>query len=517
MKKILSLSLTLALVASCAKNPATGQMQFNLVSDKQMEELANKEVTRSIKEEGGLYREKPELRKYLEDRIAEIVSVSEEPEKPFRLRLIDAPTINASAIPGYTMMYRGIFLLAKNEAELMAVMGHEMGHVTARHSARGMTNAALTNIALNVGLSLLGSNGQYSSAQMETVSSISNQVAALGLRSYGRKHELQADELGLRYLSKLCYDTSYVTGVFEGFKRNRDLAKKLMLDADVEQKETWLDQLASTHPEPTMRVNKLIALRSSYPECGSETHEDRYLEMIDGLAYGPRVQDGFGAKSRYYDPKFKFVMDLPEGWYFPNQYFAPMAIGPHKKVFMNVKHVKVDEYQSAEEALMLKYPEMGDVEKVEVPNMKDGVEVYTGAVNVVGYDADKPRTAFSQEKVQSIQRTFAFKDDMYKNWLVLINFNAPQASFDYLDEDFYEVVKTLKSLTSKQAKAIQPMRVKVHTVKAGESVESLSNKMSIGRYQEDFFRLYNGLDAWDDVEVGQKVKLVVDPNKNMKF
>ena len=203
-----SMLLTSALLTAtgCAVNPATGQRQFMLVSESEEIEMG-READGPITESLGLY-ESEALQATVRDLGNEMASRSERPALPWSFKLVDDPMVNAFALPGgFIFITRGIMASLNSEAELAGVIGHEIGHVTARHSASQMSRQQFQQIGLGVG-SILSSD----------VASVAGVLSAgLGLLNlrYSRGDESQSDELGVRYMSRAGYDPNALVGVFQ--------------------------------------------------------------------------------------------------------------------------------------------------------------------------------------------------------------------------------------------------------------------------------------------------------------
>ena len=230
-----------------------------------------------------------------------MASRSERPELPWSFKLVDDPMVNAFALPGgFIFITRGIMASLNSEAELAGVIGHEIGHVTARHSASRMSSQQLQQIGLGVG-SILSSN-VASAAEVLSVG-----LGLLNMR-YSRGDESQSDELGVRYMTRAGYDPNALVGVF------RTLALAGGGGGSVP---GW----ASTHPNPVNReedIREIIAASgrdySQYARRG-----DEYLRSLDGMTFGQDPREGFFEDDTFFHPDMAFALDFPRGWTTLNQ------------------------------------------------------------------------------------------------------------------------------------------------------------------------------------------------------
>ena len=293
--------LTSALLTAtgCAVNPATGQRQFMLISESEEIEMG-READGPITESLGLY-ESEALQATVSDLGNEMASRSERPALPWSFKLVDDPMVNAFALPGgFIFITRGIMAALNSEAELAGVIGHEIGHVTARHSASQMSSQQLQQIGLGVG-SILSSD----------VASVAGVLSAgLGLLNmrYSRGDESQSDELGVRYMSRAGYDPNALVGVFQ------TLALAGGGGGSVPE---W----ASTHPDP---VNREEDIREIIAASGQDFSEyarrgDEYLRSLDGMTFGQDPREGFFEEETFFHPEMAFALDFPQGWTTVNQ------------------------------------------------------------------------------------------------------------------------------------------------------------------------------------------------------
>lgn len=302
----------LAAAVACATNPVTGQKELSLVSESQ-EIAMGQDGAKAARAEIGLYPDTA-LQRLVAGIGARLAAGSERPQLPWSFQVVDDAVVNAFAFPGGPIFVtRGLLAHVNSEAELAAVIGHEVGHVTARHTASAVTRGQLAQIGLGIGMVLSEQVRQYGGAAS----------SALGvlLLKYGRDAELQADELGFRYALKDGYDVREAARTFETFER---------MSAGGEDR---LPQWLSTHPDPGNRVQRTEARVAALPPgalAGSRVNRDGYLRLVDGLVFGEDPRQGFFQGAVFLHPELRFRLDFPEGWKARNGLSAVTAMSPQQ-------------------------------------------------------------------------------------------------------------------------------------------------------------------------------------------
>ncbi|MGD8871877.1 MAG: M48 family metalloprotease, partial [Gemmatimonadota bacterium] len=298
----------IAVVAACAVNPATGERELMLVSESQ-EISMGREADPQVRASMGVV-DDPELQAYVSRIGQDLAAISERPDLPWTFTVIDDPVVNAFALPGgFIYVTRGILAQFESEAELAGVLGHEIGHVTARHSASQMSRQQLQQLGLGVGMIFSETVREYGG------------LAAAGLQllnlRYSRGDESQADRLGLRYMARRGYDPDAMIGVF-------DMLAQVSGSAESRAPEWQL-----THPYPENReatIRQQIA-EGGYAAGGTVNH-DAYLDRIDGLVYGENPREGFFQGARFLHPELELELTFPSGWSTVNQREVVGAVAP---------------------------------------------------------------------------------------------------------------------------------------------------------------------------------------------
>ncbi|MEX0899369.1 MAG: M48 family metalloprotease [Gammaproteobacteria bacterium] len=323
MKPILAFALaaTLLFAASCSTNPVTGQSQLALVSESQEIEIG-RQTAAAAEAQMGLV-DDPALQEYVQ-RIGMVMArASERPELPWHFGVIDDPTPNAFAAPGgFIYVTRGMLSLMNNEAELATVIGHEIGHVTARHSVAMISRQQLAQIGLGLGSVL--------SPEIAQLGELASAGLSMLFMSYGRDAERQADDLGFGYALAQGYDVSQMTDVFASLQRIGEASGRSPVPA-------WM----STHPYPEERIVRIQnRLAGATLPLGARAGEDEYMARVDGLPYGENPRNGYFENTRFVHPDMRFQVNFPQGWMTQNMAQAVMAGSPDQDAIVQLSLAK---------------------------------------------------------------------------------------------------------------------------------------------------------------------------------
>ena len=312
-----ALLLAGAIVGACAVNPATGRRELMMISEEQ-EIAMGREYDPQLVAEMGLVPDSA-LQRYVRELGLRMAAKSERPNLPWSVRVVDDPVVNAFAVPGgFLYITRGILAHFNSEAQLAAVLGHEIGHVTARHSAAQMSRAQLAQVGLAVGAAV-----SERFAQMADLGSAG--VGILFLK-YGRDDETQADALGLRYMRRSGHDVREMPGVY---------AMLASLSGDGGRSTPdWL----STHPAPEDRQARIQRAIAAMPQdsLGTIVERESYLRRLEGLIYGPNPRHGYFVGQTFNHPDMRFTMTFPEGWATQNATQSVTALSAEKNAMIQL-------------------------------------------------------------------------------------------------------------------------------------------------------------------------------------
>jgi predicted Zn-dependent protease len=305
-------------VAGCATNPATGEKQFSLISENQEIQMGL-EADPSITGSMGLDPDSGRQR-YVREVGLRLAKLSERPTLPWTFRVIDDPVVNAFAVPGgHIYVTRGILAHLNSEAELASVLGHEIGHVTARHSVTQMSRQQLAQLGLVVGTVLKPEWARYAG--------IAAQGLGLLFLKYSRDDESQADRLGLRYIRRGGYDAHRMPDVFT-------LLERVSQASGGGRVPEWL----ATHPNPGNRREAIDQQIAALPadSVGTVVNREPYLRRIDGVIFGDNPRDGFFRGTEFFQPDLKLRLTFPPGWATQNQRQAVLAVSAQQDAMMQL-------------------------------------------------------------------------------------------------------------------------------------------------------------------------------------
>jgi len=289
--------LVILIFTSCSRNPVTGSKEFMLMSEGQ--ELAlGKQSDPSIVAQYGLYDDK-EMQDFINAKGKAMGKISHRPDIDYQFRILDSPVVNAFAVPGgFVYFTRGIMAHFNNEAEFAGVLGHEIGHITARHSAKQYSAQMIGQIGLMAGV--------IASEDFRQFAEEASQGLGLLFLKFGRDHESQSDHLGVVYSTTIGYDSHEMADFFNTLNRLQGESGQSIPD------------FLSTHPNPVDRFNKVHEMsdvaQNVVDKSTLKVNRNQYLQMIDGLVYGEDPKQGYSENNYFYHPELKFQFPYPSGW-----------------------------------------------------------------------------------------------------------------------------------------------------------------------------------------------------------
>jgi len=474
----IAVTIAAALVASCATNPVTGQRQLALISESQEIEMgrqASKEVEQTI----GLVDNAP-LQAYVRRVGMTMAQSSERPSLPWSFAVVDDSTPNAFALPGgFIYITRGILPFLDNEAELAGVLGHEIGHVTARHSVQQYTRSVGGAIAL-------GGLGVFVPAA-RPFGQLSEQALSLLFLKYGRDDELQADGLGARYEAMGGWDPEGVPGMLSTLGRLDEAA------GDRKGVPNWL----STHPEPLQRVaqiqpevQKLKSGRSNFI-----TDHNALLQRVDGVIFGDNPSQGITRGTTFLHPPLRFRIDFPTKWEIANSPQQVVAKAPDADVFMLLQMVSKPQGRTVQEVALSSMQGAGlrhvEGSRTSINGLDAYVGMYEGQIEGLGN--------------VSSRAAHILHNDVY--YLVAGLVSPDQ--FRQIDATFLGSIRSFRALSTSEAESIRPLRVDLYVVRAGDTWASLAER-SGGAIKPATLAVMNHATANSQPTPGARIKIVVE-------
>ncbi|MFI5178529.1 MAG: M48 family metalloprotease [Vicinamibacterales bacterium] len=466
----------IAMAAACATNPATGQRQFSLMSEDQEIQIG-REQDAQVRKEMGVYADR-EVQQYVSDVGQQLAQSSERPNLPWHFTVVDVPAINAFALPGgYIYITRGILPFLQDEAELAGVMGHEIGHVTARHAAQQYSRSTGAGIGL-----LLGS---LFVPQARPFAELGQSGLGLMFLKNGRDEEAQADGLGVKYAARAGWDPSGVPHMLTTLARIEETS-------DNKGVPNWLQ----THPQPEDRVQRVqAAVRQA--EAGAtrfSTDRDGYLKRLDGLVYGDDPNNGVVRGSRFLHATLRFALDFPAGWDVRNGQTQVVAKEAGGGAFVVMQPVPRAAGRTIEDVALRSMEGAGfhalDGERRTVNTLDAYVGRYQGSIKDMG------RVTIRAAHIEHDRTVY------------LVAGVAAEQAFAGVDPVLEKSVSSFRPLTRAEAEGVRPNRIDFYTARQGDTWQAIAERQG-GLAKPSTLAIMNGHPVDDQPRAGERVKVVV--------
>jgi predicted Zn-dependent protease len=489
----LSLIAVLASGPACTRvvNPATGQTEFTAMSPTQEIELGRQQHPQILMQFGGAY-DDPQLQAYVTRIGNQLKAVSELPDLDFTFTVLNTDVVNAFALPGgYVYITRGLVALADNEAELAGVMAHEIGHVTARHSAQRYSRGVLAQGGVALGTVLAGIFGGGAAADL------AQQAGGVGgkayLAGYSRDQEFQADELGVRYLARAGYDPTAMSSFLETLGRNDALARKLAgREEGADPASSWF----ATHPRTPDRVLR-AAQRASSATSQGRLGREQYLAEIDGMIYGEDPSQGFVRGRTFVHPELGFAFEAPPGFQLLNTPAAVIGQSPDGVMKFDAARAPADrsmaDYLSRDWAGELGAGGLRSVEPFQVHGMPAASATAAGRL-----DDGRPVTVALAAVRTAGDRVYRFM------------FVSPGGLSPAQARAYGATVDSFRRLSAAEADATAPRRIEIVTVAPGQGIDDLASRMAVDALPREQFEVLNGLGPGQRIVPEDEVKLIVE-------
>jgi predicted Zn-dependent protease len=482
---MLSLLLaSLIFTGACSTNPATGQQSFTAFMSRADElRIGAEEHPKMIKEFGGAYTD-ARLRAYIKRTGLALARISEVTDLPYTFTILNDDKVNAFALPGgYVYITRGLLALAENEAEMAGVLAHEIGHVTARHTAQRYSTAQATNLGLMV-LGVLGSAAGVPSG----VGQIVGFGAQAALQSYSREQELEADRLGVRYLSRAGYAPRAMTSFFSKMQAHAELERAMAGD-----KEDQTNNIMSTHPRTAERINQAIGLEKAASKGVKVIRREQFLNQIDAMVFGDDPEQGVRRGREFIHPELGIRFEAPPGFVLFNSPRQVVAKGPKKSVMV----FDMAKEKSARKARSLS----GYIANTWARGLSlSGMQ----RISINGMEAATAGTRANNKDIRLIVLRGG-PDRIFR-----LAFITPPAMTERLNLDFRRATYSFRRISQDEADAVKPLRIKVVTVKDADTAKSLAAGFPFEAFRLRWFETLNGLRPGERLKPGTRAKIIVE-------
>jgi len=469
-------ALFLSLIAACTVNPATGEKQFTGLLPESEESSLGASENAKVKETYGDFMTGP-VADYVSRVGQKVAANTERPDVQYKFQVLDSPIVNAFAVPGgYIYISRGLIELANNEAELAAVMAHEIGHITARHAATRMSQGALVGLGAALLSVVTGS---------DSVGQLANVGSDLYIKSYSRDQEDQADELGVRYLSRAGYDPKAMATFLTSLDNQTKLDQKIAGKSADEGFNYF-----STHPVTSSRIAHATQLAVNYPAGTEVDNHDVYLSLINGLTYGDSEAQGFVRGENFYHPRMGFTFSVPKGFAINNSPSEIIATNANGSIII-LDSGRDDQGRDPMAYLSqnwMKNNPPSNAENVTINGLRAATAAFAGTAN------NKPVII----RVVAIE----WKPGQFFRFQMAIPQSAGTDVVDGLKRTTY----SFRAMTAEERASVHAYRVRIVTAKAGDTVASLAQNMAFSDYREERFRVLNAITG--PIIPGQVYKVV---------
>jgi predicted Zn-dependent protease len=470
----------LLLIPSCAINPVTGKRQLMLMSEAQ-EVALGAQYDPSVIATFGEYKD-TDMDAYLRNIGMQMGLISHRPKLEYHFKVLDTPVINAFAVPGgYVYLTRGILAMLNNEAELAGIMGHEMGHIAARHTASQQAKQTLGQVLL------IG--GMIASKKFASIAEQAFQGMQLLFLKFSRDNEREADKLGVEYSSKVSFDAHKMADFFQ-------VLQKMSLSDEQGGVPTFM----STHPDPGDRYNAVNAEATQwqenlkYPEW--KVNEDSYLRLIDGIVYGEDPRQGYVEGTTFYHPELKFQFTYPDGWQFQNSPIqVQMAPKDGNAMIAFTFAVGSSLQVAADSALLGLGVTVQEKQAVKVNGLP--------AIAVVSTRVNQDQTTGTQSTIQVL----SYFIDFSKNYYVFHGVSS-QANFSTYFPAMKAAMTSFSQVTNQAKLVVKPDYLRVKKVTKTATLAETFRSFNIPADKFNDYALMNNMKLTDQVPVGKLIKIV---------
>ena len=473
-------ALLFLILAGCAQNPVSGKNDFVTMSE-DSEISVGRENHPKIMAEYGRYEDEA-LQRYVQSVGERLAAVSHRKELIYRFTVLDSPVINAFSLPGgYIYITRGLMAYLNSEAELAAVLGHEIGHVTARHGVRQQSAAQAANIGYVLGTILV--------PELRGVGSqdLFNMLGGALLSGYGREHELESDGLGAEYLARAGYDPKAMLDVIRVLKNQATFAA---MEAKRQGKQPRAYHgVFATHPDNDTRLQSVVGAANRYVVPNAQLKRDVYFDTINGMSFGDSPRQGVRSGRHFYHADMGFAVSFPEGWRINNLPARLQAVADGGKAFIEMTAADLNRRLSPAQFMKQRL----GVERIKAGQVlnENGLEGYTGLVDAEGGGLVRLSVLYLGEKAY-----------------IFISATKDKRLFNQFDARFISVAKSFHRLRKDEKVLAQGQKLIVKTVGRQDSYRLWSKSTPITNSPLSQLRLLNGQYPSGELRFGQKAKRV---------
>ncbi len=464
--------VTALALGGCASNPVSGKKDFVMMSEQQ-EIALGQSADADVRKQYRVYAN-PALQSYVNRVGQKLAEHSHRPNIHYTFTVLDSPEINAFALPGgYVYITRGILAYLNSEAEMAAVLGHEIGHVTARHGVRQQSAAQATSLGISIASIFVPQLNSQAGHDL------SNTLGSALLSGYGRDHELESDRLGAQYLARSEYDPQAMIRVI-GVLKNQEL-----FDAQIAKQEgrepSHYHGTFATHPDNDTRLQQVVGEAGHLTVANPRENKAEFLKQTDGLVFSDSVDEGVVRDNKFTHAELGIAITFPPGWSVKNSPAQLVALSPGIDAAIQLK-IDPKPIGSATEYARRALGNVNSVESLEIENLPAAVGSISNVLLGVIY----------------FER---------KAFLIQCNAKTP-AILEAQRAAMKAAIRSFHALSSAEKNAIKPFTLNIVTAKKGDTYARLAQHSPLGKNAESYLRLINAQYPQGEPAAGQTLKVI---------
>lgn len=474
-------------ISGCSTNRATGEQSFTaFMSEEEESRVGAEEHPKMLQAFGGTYNDAA-LETYVRAIGRKLVAQSELPDANFQFFVLNDDTVNAFALPGgYVYVSRGLIALCEDEAELAGVIGHEIGHITARHSAQRYSSA----VATNIGVTAVGILGSILGAP-SGLNNVVSYGAQAALQGYSRGQELEADRLGARYMSRAGYAPTALIDFFAKL----DMQNGIEAEKVGKPKNSY--SVMSTHPRTSDRIEQARTLARTQTPVNAKRERTLLLSQIDGLVFGKDPKEGFMQGDNFVHPEIGFRFTFPPDFAVEN--------GKSNVTGSNGKDTNII-FDMENPNVATGFADLTDyISKAWAPKAKI-ITRNIERLTINGLDAATTTANVNTNRGRRDIRMLAIRGN--SNQIFRFLFATTPNVTDDMSLPLRRVTYSFRTLSADEVTNIKVPRIKLYSVKSGDTENSLARKMPLGKFNDDWFKALNLNEISNGLKAGDTVKVV---------
>jgi len=469
-------------IVACAVSPVTGKHELALLTEADELRLG-RDNDLEIRKQYGVY-EDPALQGYVREVGERLAARSHRAHLQYHFTVLDSPEVNAFALPGgYVYITRGILAHLNSEAELAAVLGHEIGHITARHAVRQYSAAIAGNLGIAVGTIFVPELGSRAAQTLVNV------IGGALLSGYGREHELEADHLGAEYLARSGYEPKAMIDVI-GLLKNQELFEKELAAKENRAPRVYHGVFA-THPSADQRLQEIIAAAGrQHAVTDGRVERENHLRRLDRLAFGDSEAQGIRRSNAFYHRGLNFALRFPEGWHLYNSPERLLAKRPDGDAVMELQVAARGKTRTPKEYLVI---------DLQLHDLRD----------LQSFEANGSPAHAAMTRMQT---PFGTRDTrvavVFRNGHAFRFFGVSRAETPLPEKEFLDTVRSLHTLRPNERAQARGMRIAIFTTRRGDTFARLARRSPLKREPENILRLLNDRYPQGEPQPGERIKII---------